>query len=188
MAKKKNSKNAKPDSVQTAVPPHQVFQKPGNAPAEKKQVSLTTQFLLAAGIGIITWLFLKECCDNQFTNWDDDGYITNNPLIRDLSSNGIKNIFSISSQVMGNYHPLTILSYAIEYPIAGLEPFLYHADSLLLHVADTMLVYWLVSLLTRLPVAAVVTALLFGLHPMHVVKILWHGLPGVKMFYMHCFT
>lgn len=74
---------------------------------------------------------------------------------------------------MGNYHPLTILSYAIEYSFVQLDPWLYHFDSLMLHVVCTVLVYWLVFLLSGSRIAAVVTALLFGLHPMHVESVAW---------------
>jgi len=139
----------------------------------------TTQVFLAryidvvfpACIAIITFLFLKICLDDQFTNWDDPGYILNDSLIKDVSSQGIKSIFS--SAVMGNYHPLTILSYAIEYNYVHLSPMLYHLDSLLLHIITTILVYWFTKLLTRSSVAACITALLFGLHPMHVESVAW---------------
>ena len=148
------------------------------------------QLLIPAGLAIITWLFLKVCLNNQLTNWDDPGYIRDNAFIKDISTEGIKNIFSFSNPIMGNYHPLTILTYAIEYSFAQLKPeyyYIYHRDSLLFHIAVTLLVYWFVNVLTRRPVAAIITALLFGLHPMHVESVAW--LAGRKdvvygMFFM----
>jgi tetratricopeptide (TPR) repeat protein len=124
-----------------------------------------------AGSAVVTWLILKGCLNNQFTNWDDPGYIQDNSLIKDLSFTGLKAIFS--TPVMGNYHPLTILSYAVVYSFTQLEPWLYHADNLALHIVDTLLVYWLVNLLTKRPIAAAITALLFGIHPMHVESVAW---------------
>lgn len=126
---------------------------------------------IATCIAIITWLFLKNCLDNTIGCWDDVPYLRENLLVRNLSREGIKAIFS--KPVMGNYHPLTILSYALEYSIAELEPWLYHFDSLLLHIITTVLVYWFVVLLTGRAVAGAVTALLFGLHPMHVESVAW---------------
>ncbi len=131
------------------------------------------QPLIVTGIALITFLFLKTCIDNKLTNWDDLGYIISNPLIRDCSAKGIANIFSINNPVMGNYHPLTILLYAIEYSYVGLEPWLYHLDSLLLHVLVTIAVYFFVRVLTRRTVAAAIVALLFGLHPMHIESVAW---------------
>ncbi len=127
--------------------------------------------VIAGCIALITWLFYKVCLDNLLTNWDDPGYIRDNALIKDTSADGIRNIFS--TPIMGNYHPLTILSYAIEYSYVRLEPWLYHLDSVLLHIIVTVLVYYFVQLLTRKTVAAVVAAVLFGLHPMHVESVAW---------------
>jgi tetratricopeptide (TPR) repeat protein len=160
-------------SVPTTAAPTDVWQK------------RSTQIFIALGIAIITWLFLQPCVNNQFTNWDDPGYIKDNSYIKDLSGEGLSLIFT--KAVMGNYHPLTILSYAIEYSYVRLEPTLYHIDSLLIHIVCTLLVYWFVSLLTRKPVAGIVASLLFGLHPMHVESVAW--LAGRKdvlygMFYM----
>ncbi len=140
-------------------------------PANERLRKIPVQLLIAAGIGLVTWMFLKSCLVNQFTNWDDPGYIIANPLVKDLSVDGLESIFSTS--VMGNYHPLTILTYALEYSFVQLEPWLYHFDSLWLHLLVTMLVYCFVSLLTKRPIAAIVTALLFGLHPMHIETVAW---------------
>ena len=152
------------------------------------------QLLIIAGLAIITWLFLKVCLNNQLTNWDDPGYIKDNALIKDISAEGIKNIFSLSNPIMGNYHPLTILTYAIEYSYAQLRPeyyYIYHRDSLLFHIAVTLLVYWFVKVLTRRDIAAIVAALLFALHPMHMESVAW--LAGRKdvvysMFFMASLT
>lgn len=150
-------------------------------PAVKKEPKKTDEggsffqryghLLAPAFVALVTWLFLQVCLENQFTNWDDPGYVKDNPFIKDVSADGIKEIFS--NAVMGNYHPLTVLTYAIEYSTVRLQPWLYHFDSLLFHLLTTLLVYWFVLLLLKRRVAAVVAALLFGLHPMHVESIAW---------------
>jgi Flp pilus assembly protein TadD len=127
--------------------------------------------LIAAGIAIITSLCLSACLANTITTWDDTAYLRDDIFIKDLSWQGLRAIFT--HPVMGNYHPLTILSFAIEYSLVQLEPWLYHFDSLVLHIVASLLVYWLVWLLTKRPVAAVVTALLFAIHPMHTESVAW---------------
>jgi tetratricopeptide (TPR) repeat protein len=154
-------------------------------PSGDSFIKRNINLLLPIALAVVTWLFYRACLDNQLTNWDDPGYIKDNALIKDISSEGLNNIFTTST--MGNYHPLTILSYAIEYSFVRLDPWLYHLDSLLLHIAVTILVYWFVLLLAKRPVAAAITALLFGLHPMHVESVAW--LAGRKdvvygVFYM----
>jgi protein O-mannosyl-transferase len=135
------------------------------------QLKLSTHIVIVCAIVVITWLFLQVCLDNQLGTWDDVPYIKENRLVKDLSWAGIRNIFTNPS--MGNYHPLTILSFAIEYSLVQFEPWLYHFVNLLLHVMGTALVYWFIFLLTKRPVIAIVTALLFGLHPTHVESVAW---------------
>ncbi|MBX2905417.1 MAG: tetratricopeptide repeat protein [Taibaiella sp.] len=168
MAKKQN----KPQTASPAVP------KKAPQPAAAAKSDRTTampaarmHLLIAAGIALITWFFYRVCLNNQLTNWDDPGYIRDNALIKDLSAENLKRIFSTA--VMGNYHPLTILSYAIEYSYVRLEPWLYHLDSVLFHIIATVLTYFFVQKLTGRTIAAAVAALLFGLHPMHVESVAW---------------
>ncbi len=172
MAKKKANSGKEAVTKQVNVPREQktaaIQPKTGDS---KGFLARYANVLIMAGIAVVTFLFLKTCMDNQLTNWDDPGYVRDNGLIKDLSSQGIKNIFSTS--IMGNYHPLTILTYAYEYGQVRLEPYLYHRDSLLLHIATTLLLFWLTYMLTRKTIAATVTALLFGLHPMHMESVAW---------------
>lgn len=172
MAKNKNKQPA--TTGNTAGKPQPTIQREKTGSSTTGKPVLTGNKLhiaLAACIALVSWLFYKVCLLNQLTNWDDPGYIRDNALIKDTSSEGLNLIFS--TPIMGNYHPLTILSYAIEYSYVRLEPWLYHLDSVLLHLLVTVSVYYFVQLLTRRTVAAFVAALLFGLHPMHVESVAW---------------
>src|SRR5438132_6301020 len=74
---------------------------------------------------------------------------------------------------MNNYHPLTMLSLAwnVSAPLSP-RPFL--ATNVALHALDTLLVFWLAFLLGGGHIAvAAITALLFGIHPMHVESVAW---------------
>ncbi len=178
MAKKKIKQNinstSSPVKSQSNPPKQQTPDKVTNATVENDIFrNRYAQPLIVSGIALITFLFLSVCIKNKFTNWDDIGYVTSNPLIKNSSWEGIKNIFSVSNPVMGNYHPLTILTYAFEYRYQGLLPFIYHLDSLILHVLVTIAVYIFVKVLTRRTIAAAIASLLFGLHPMHVESIAW---------------
>lgn len=141
--------------------------KNGNADVLDRQ----PHFLIMSLIAVLVLLVLWPVTGNELTNWDDKGYVTNNPLIRDFSWQGIKAIFSVP--VMGNYHPLTMLTYAWEYSVVELSPFLYHLDNLLLHLVATLLAYVLAFQLAQKKTVAFICALLFGLHPMHVETVAW---------------
>ncbi len=71
--------------------------------------------------------------NNKLLAWDDDLYIKNNPLVYSIN---LKDIFS--EYVMGNYHPLTILTFAIEYQFFGVNETGYHVVNLLLHLLNVM--------------------------------------------------
>ena len=120
----------------------------------------------------ITFVLFLPALQNGFTNWDDVLYVTSNPLLKSLDADGLKAIFT--TPVVSNYHPLTILSLALNYQFAELSPMSYHLTSVLLHVINTGLVFWFIWLLSsgNRWVSAIV-ALLFGIHPMHVESVAW---------------
>jgi len=84
----------------------------------KKDDFLWITFILTA-----TLIFYFPTFKNKLVDWDDNIYILNNPYIFSLGITNIKNIFS--SFFNANYHPLTMLSYAIEYAISGESPLLW---------------------------------------------------------------
>src|SRR5260221_4849122 len=100
--------------------------------------------------------------------WDDNNYIQNNPLITSID---LKVLFS--NYVMGNYHPLTMLGYAIEYQFFGLNATGYHVINLLLHLVNVLLVFYTVFYLSNKTIVALIASLLFGIHPMHVESVAW---------------
>ena len=67
---------------------------------------------------IITFFCFSGALKNELTNWDDQQYIIDNPLVKSLSGENIIEIFS--NNIMGNYHPLAVLSFAIDYNLLHL--------------------------------------------------------------------
>jgi len=127
-----------------------------------------------AGILLTTFLVYLPSLRNELTNWDDNQYLLSNPLVNQLSFQTLASLFAPTTYVQGNYHPLTLLTYALEWHFAGANPFIYHVTSLLLHLASTLLVWRLVLALTAGNArSALVTSALFALHPMHVESVAW---------------
>ena len=108
---------------------------------------------------------------NDFLNWDDPQYVTENKMITELSWRNIETIFD--SIYMGHYHPLTLLSYALEYRFFKLNPFAYHLTNLILHLINGLLVFWLIWMLKGGVLTSLVVSLLFGIHPLHVESVAW---------------
>lgn len=104
-------------------------------------------------------------------NWDDNVYVTGNEAIRGVSLANLKRAFS--SFFVGNYAPLHIVSYMVDYTLWGLNPRGYLLVNLLLHGVNAILAFRLfLRLDTRLPVA-LAAALLFLVHPVQVEAVAW---------------
>ncbi len=123
---------------------------------------------------VTTGLYFKSL-NNRLTNWDDDRYVTNNPDITTLHGDSVSYTIkkSFSSYVMGNYHPITMLSYCIEYSYFKLNPKPYHITNLIVHLLNTLLVLAFVWMLCKQKWVAFIAALLFAIHPMHVESVAW---------------
>jgi len=129
----------------------------------------TTNWLLAAALGVTVALVFLPVVRFEFLRcWDDHTYILGSEAVREFKLGQIT-----TEYVLGNYHPLTIFSYAVQYQLFHDDPAGYHVVNLIFHVINCLLVYWLISLLTKRRWTAVLTALLFGLHPLRVEPVAW---------------
>jgi tetratricopeptide (TPR) repeat protein len=109
---------------------------------------------------------------NGFTNWDDPALLTDNPLIKKISAENIKRIFT--EPYFANYQPLHMLSYMLEYKFFGLDSKGYHWVSIILHLINILLVAYLVKLISKNNnFITLFTALFFAITPMRVESIAW---------------
>jgi len=100
--------------------------------------------------------------------WDDDVYVTNNPLLS--APDGLKRIwFSMHSH--SQYCPLVITTFRFECMLWGLNSVGYHVVNILLHSANALLV-WAVLRRLALP-GAWLAAAIFALHPVQVESVAW---------------
>ncbi len=112
--------------------------------------------------------------NNGLTNWDDNSYVSENQHIQQFDFDTLKSIFVGDAKFyMGNYHPLTMLSLAADYQISGTTPRQLHLTNLVLHLANTVLVFWLIYLLCHNLTLAGIAGLLFGVHGLHVESVVW---------------
>jgi len=102
----------------------------------KPERPLLTLLLILFATVIIWYPSVK----NDFVNWDDLIYVLNNDMIHSFSVENITKMFS--SFWLGNYHPLTILSYTFDYQFFRLTPHGYHFHNMLLHLLNTALVFF----------------------------------------------
>ena len=146
-----------------------IKQKPGTVSKKtgiKKDRSLLPWICLIIGI---TAICLWPMLNNEFTNWDDEYYVLNNKLLRGPDWSGI-----VSDPVVGNYHPLTVITLAFNYSISQLDPFSYLLVNYLLHLINTVLVFYFIwNISNKNKFIAAFVAIIFGIHPMHVESVAW---------------
>lgn len=100
--------------------------------------------------------------------WDDDQYVTANPMLR--SARGLERIWT-EPAVSPQYYPLVFTTFWAERHLWGLHPLGYHLVNVLLH-AGSAIVLW--RLLRRLGVpGALLAAGIFALHPVHAESVAW---------------
>lgn len=127
-------------------------------------------FLSLLLILVITFIAYLPVLNAGFVNWDDQQYVYENLYITNFSY--LKEL--LTTPVQGNYHPLTMFTLAINYFISGYEAWSYHLVNLLFHLANTFLVYQFAKRLSKEnAIISVTTAVLFGVHPMHVESVAW---------------
>ena len=126
--------------------------------------SETRQALL---LGLVVFLAYANSIDNGF-HYDDKHSIVENPHIRSLGnvpSFFVDPTYFSRDPEFAMYRPMLLTTFALNYAIAGEDVRLYHLGNMLLHAACTLLVWQILKAIGRKPSAALVGALLFGLHP-----------------------
>jgi len=138
-------------------------------PSATRQRPEHVRALWLAGILVLTFLAYLPSLGNDFTNWDDPLFVLKNPLLTHPDPKAI-----LVTPVASNYHPLTIWSLVLNYQLSGFDPASYHWLNLLLHLANTALVFAFVWQLTGGRLWTTIgTSLFFGIHPMHVESVAW---------------
>jgi len=107
-----------------------------------------------------------------FLNFDDQVYVTDNPQVRaGLTWNTV--VWAFRTPKAFDWHPITWLSYALDWQIFGLDPAGYHTINVLLHAANAVLLFLLLEGATGLAWRSLAVAALFALHPINVESVAW---------------
>ncbi len=148
-------------------------------------------------LALMTVVLYWPATRHGFVGYDDNYYVTENSHVQGgLTWAGVK--WAFLNPMVGNWHPLTVLSHMLDCQIFGLNPWGHHLVNVLLHAANTVLVFLLLLRLTSprpekgAGASAVAEAMadksgwqagalwrsvmvagLFGWHPLHVESVAW---------------
>jgi Flp pilus assembly protein TadD len=137
-----------------------------NKPPAKNMV------LIYAALAAVTFAAFEPVRHNEFIKFDDDRYITGNQHVQSgLNRSSVLWAFGFTKIVY--WMPLAWLSHILDCQLFGLKSGMHHLTSLLIHIANTLLLFAVFKRMTgRLWPSAFVTAL-FALHPLNVDSVAW---------------
>jgi tetratricopeptide (TPR) repeat protein len=120
---------------------------------------------------LTTFIVYSNSLDNGFVNWDDDKYVYSNKDIRQLDGQSVLGFFT--TYYLRMYQPIPMISYALDYKMGGLNARTYHRTNCIFHLLNVLLVFCFILLLTKQMAIAAISALFFGVHPLHVESVAW---------------
>ncbi len=133
-----------------------------------KQKTIVVALVLA----VVTAGVYQRACNNDFINFDDDLYVTENSNVQaGLSWEGIKWAFTTTQAY--NWHPLTWLSHMVDCQLYGLNPAGHHFTNMLFHTANSVLLFLVFKLMTGCLWRSALVAGFFAFHPLHVESVVW---------------
>src|SRR5437660_5221676 len=128
--------------------------------------------LILLGLAVMTFAIYAQVIGHQFITLDDDAYIKENGMVnRGVTLAGVAWAFTAFDQ--GNWHPLTWIAHMIDSQLFGMNAGGHLLVNALIHVANTLLVFWFLLRTTHARWPSALVAALFALHPLHVESVAW---------------
>jgi protein O-mannosyl-transferase len=129
-------------------------------------------FFISVTLVIATFAAYEPIRHNGFVNYDDTGYITENPNVTNgITTHSIK--WSLTSLYAANWHPLTWLSHMLDYQLFGPNPLGHHLVNVAIHIVNALLLFWILKNITGAIWASAFVAAVFALHPLQVESVAW---------------
>ncbi len=131
-----------------------------------------TRLLISAGLAAATLSAYAQVGALGFVNYDDPAYVSDNRQVEaGLTWEGLR--WALVTTHAANWHPLTWVSHMTDVELFGLDAGAHHTVSLLLHLANVLLVFHVLWRMTGAPWPSALAAALFALHPLHVESVAW---------------
>jgi len=133
----------------------------------RRQKLIICLFLVA-----VTLMVYLQSTNHDFVSYDDVSYVTENPNIKaGITLEGI--LWAFTSGHAANWHPLTWISHMLDCELYGLNPTGHHWTNIQIHVANTILLFLVLSWMTGALWQSSLVAALFAVHPLHVESVVW---------------
>jgi hypothetical protein len=129
---------------------------------------------LALGVALFagTLALFAQSIGFEFLSFDDRKYVTENAWVaRGLTLESVG--WAFTTFYFTNWHPLTWLSYMLDFQLYGLDAAGFHASNVVLHALNVALVFRVLVRATGRTWPSALVAALFAAHPLHVEAVAW---------------
>jgi tetratricopeptide (TPR) repeat protein len=150
---------------------------PAATPAEQAAASahrhaFVVELAISVALAALTLLVYGRTGTFPFVAYDDGAYVFENQQVQGgLSAAGVR--WAFTTFACANWHPLTWLSLQLDWQLFGGQPAGFHLTNVVLHTANTLLLFGVLTRLTGAVWRSAVVAALFALHPLHVESVAW---------------
>lgn len=128
--------------------------------------------LICGGLVLATAVVYWQVREFELLTLDDGDYVWNNQQVRSgLTWQGF--LWAFTTTHSCNWHPLTWLSLMLDCELFESESRACHTTNMLLHIANTLLLFWVLKKMTGAVWQSGFVAALFALHPLHVELVAW---------------
>lgn len=128
--------------------------------------------LCAALVAILSLAAFFPAICNDFVNYDDNVYITENIHVsQGLSWDGVLAALLVPQNA--GWNPIATLSHMLDVELFGMNPGPHHAVNVVLHTINSVLLFWILRKTTGEETKSVLVAALFAVHPLHVEPVAW---------------
>ena len=125
--------------------------------------------LALVGLGLLVYWPVYRF---EFVHYDDAEYVAENVRVHaGLTAANVA--WAFRTFYFDNWHPLTWLSYMLDYQLFGLKPGAFHITNAIFHCLNSLLVYGVLRNLTGARWPSAFAAAVFAVHPLHVESVAW---------------
>ena len=123
-------------------------------------------------LAAIIWLVFSQTLRYGFVNYDDDQYVSENPVVqKGLTWEGFR--WALTYGSIGHWHPLTWLSHMLDCQLYGLQAGGHHLTNVLLHTASVILLFLVLRQMTGFMWRSAFVAAVFAIHPLRAESVAW---------------
>lgn len=178
MSARRRNKHDKPriesSKSRTSAAPARTIRQDASAPTspiaqpEERRRALWISLALV----VLNIVVYAQVWHHDFVSFDDPQYVTENVHVKaGLTWSGVR--WALTTGEAGNWHPLAWISHMVDAQLFGVQAGPQHVTNLILHIANSMLLFGVLWRMTGALGKSAFVGALFAVHPLHVESVAW---------------